>query len=421
MNVDQATCLPNALADIVRDLAIQIQTEWRQAEYDEERFADLACEVLRAASLGDRLDYRDIIWWVASADELPYQARLDETFGQPPVTLFWNGRFQIDAIFWLTGTTAIHQHAFSGAFTVLHGSSIHSTFEFRLKRKFNSRLMTGDISLDRVELLERGAVRRIERAGALIHSLFHLDTPSVTVVVRTCSDPEAGPEYVYFPPSLAIDPSRVDPLRTRQLQIIDLLIRLRSPHLRDVAGEILLRCELHTAFLALSKLRIDSWGQAPYEELLSRLRRRYDTDIVDDLAAAIEEEGHRARVVALRRSVHDPEHRFFLALLLNLSDRETIHSMISSRFPSENPLSLAERWIVELSETEGMGLTFDASVLRLLRGCLQGHTPDEIIQQLRAEFAAEEIEDQVESIRTACSRIRNNVILRPLFNAARPR
>src|SRR4029077_7499028 len=113
------------------------------------------------------------------AETVPYQAKLDEAFGQPPVTLFWNGRFQIDVLFWHTATTAIHQHAFCGAFAVLGGSSVHCRYEFTPRRKLNSRFLIGRAALREVELLEVGAMRRIARGAGLIHSLFHLETPSV--------------------------------------------------------------------------------------------------------------------------------------------------------------------------------------------------------------------------------------------------
>jgi hypothetical protein len=35
---------------------------------------------------------------------------------------------RIEALFWVDGTTSIHQHSFSGAFQVLAGKSIHSRY-----------------------------------------------------------------------------------------------------------------------------------------------------------------------------------------------------------------------------------------------------------------------------------------------------
>jgi hypothetical protein len=39
-------------------------------------------------------------------------------------------RFYVEVVFWAEGTTAIHQHSFSGAFQVLVGSSIHTLYGF---------------------------------------------------------------------------------------------------------------------------------------------------------------------------------------------------------------------------------------------------------------------------------------------------
>src|SRR5213075_397838 len=93
------------------------------------KFPQLAERALHEAALHQHVEVLDIVRWTLSADRLPKQ-NLEATFGNPPLTLYTCGGFYIQALFWLDGTTSIHDHAFSGAFTVLAGSSIHSRFEF---------------------------------------------------------------------------------------------------------------------------------------------------------------------------------------------------------------------------------------------------------------------------------------------------
>ena len=95
----------------------------------------------------------------------------------------------------MDATASIHQHAFSGAFRVVTGSSLHSEYEFVEQARVSQLLLLGEVRTQRLEALTRGDVRRITsgRAG-LVHSLFHLDQPSVTLVIRTYGEPWAQPQ-----------------------------------------------------------------------------------------------------------------------------------------------------------------------------------------------------------------------------------
>src|SRR4030095_11070923 len=98
--------------------------------------------------------------------------------GDPPITLFSGPRFYIDIYFWLDGMTSIHQHSFAGAFHVILGSSLHSQYGFELKQTINAHLASGEITLQGVQLLEKGETRMILPGQQFIHSLFHLDRPT---------------------------------------------------------------------------------------------------------------------------------------------------------------------------------------------------------------------------------------------------
>lgn len=395
-------------------LARAVEEAWRKVDYDDARFGDLAYEALAAAPPAESLAAEDLVRWLASAPVIPPQISTGEAFGQPPITMFWNGQFQIEVLFWHTGTPAIHQHGFSGAFSVLGGSSVHCQYEFVPRRKVSSRFLLGAVELREVEILERGALRRIGRGGCLIHSLFHLESPSATVVVRTCGDPEAGPEYAYYPPGVAVDPSHSDALRTKRLQLLEMLAVSRSPDLAGVASTILSGADLHTAFLVLLQAGTRGDGGL-FGRLLAEARERHG-DVIEDFASAISRERRRQRIVALRHSVLDPDLRFFLALLLNVPERRAIDRLVRARFPEADPAALAEQWIGELSKSGALGLELDAPLRRLLRGCLRGASADEIVGQLRAEYGPEAIDTQDGEIREACRRIASHPILSPLFH-----
>src|SRR5262249_30815053 len=132
------------------ELGAVVEERWRKTNYDENLFPEIAAAALYELNLTNQVDPWQIITWVQTTPNLPQQMDLHARFGNPPVTLHVGPRFYIDVYFWLDGTTAIHQHSFSGAFQVLLGSSVHSEYRFEKDREINPHFVTGNISLERV-------------------------------------------------------------------------------------------------------------------------------------------------------------------------------------------------------------------------------------------------------------------------------
>lgn len=84
-----------------------------------------------------------------------------------------------------------------------------------------------------------------------IHSLFHLDTPSVTVVIRTHHDPVTGSQFNYLPPCIPIDPTHVDNLTIFRKQLLDVLRTLDYPSYRALVGGMIESLDFERGFNAL--------------------------------------------------------------------------------------------------------------------------------------------------------------------------
>src|SRR6266404_1699898 len=172
-------------------LGALIEGRWRDENYNENVFPGIAARALSEFNLLERIDPWQIVRWLFTTANVPEQMDPDAVFGDPPITLYTGSRFYIDAYYWLDGTTSIHQHSFSGAFQLLLGSSVHSRYRFENPQEINPHFLVGDILLDDVSLLRKGDIREIVAGPQLIHSLFHLDRPSVTITVRTHKAPSA--------------------------------------------------------------------------------------------------------------------------------------------------------------------------------------------------------------------------------------
>lgn len=314
-------------------------------------FPDIAGGVLEERPPASNVAVSTLIREFLLDDQQPFQTQ--SGFGEPELVVYDDPRFYIQLLFWLDGTTDIHQHTFSGAFHVLAGSSIHSRFDFENPEPVSAHLRVGRLRMRDTRLLAAGSTVPIVSGSGQIHALFHLDTPSISVVVRTHSDPGTGPQFTYLPPHLAVDPFSNDALTTRRKQLLDVLEKTRDPAYPVLVAEMLRDLDFERGFFILQNGvgYLQSLGR--WEESLQTFRQKHGR-LADYVAPTLEEIIRRDGLVELRRSITDVEHRFFLALLLNVPTRHDILSLVAQRFPGA-PADTVMRWIEELTETSECG------------------------------------------------------------------
>lgn len=299
--------------------------------------------------------------------------------------LFQAPRFYIEALFWLSGTTAIHEHGFSGAFAVLAGSSVHSHWRFVPELTVNSRMLCGRLERVSTEILRPGRMRPIHSGSRLIHQLFHLEVPSVTIVVRTYVDRNHLPQYQYLPPGLAIDPEDTDSLRTRRLMFLDGMVRGQMNGLWDYARRLIDSGDLPTIYYMFSALTRRKVDKTPLKDLYGIARERHG-GIVDLFQQVCEAERRTRIVTSLRSKVSQPEARFLLALLMLMPDRDAIFEIIRLQFPGVEPLAAIEMWIEGMSGKETIGFDFNNENRLIFRSLVEGIDAEGLLQRLRTEF-----------------------------------
>ena len=335
-------------------------------------------------------------------------------------------------IFGLTARRRFISTAFSGAFQVLLGSSIHSWYEYERDEVINTFAETGKMSLKVCELLEVGDTQEIWGGRQYIHSLFHLDQPSATIVVRTSGSPLDLPQFSYHKPGLAADPFFERDDITKKVQTIAALIRVNRPDTDEQIRNLLVRSDLHTSFLYLSHLRGFLCGGHIAELFkLDEPKTRFDTF----LNLVIDKHGKTAEIlrpvfahmdmqdeiVSRRAYVTQPEHRFFIALLMNIDSREMIFKLIKTRYADADPIEKVLDWVFDLSQTRVVGIEttnalglpdFGDAEMSALEGLLNNKIDDEIA----AAFAAENPNASPEAIKSALVKIRSAIIFRPLLS-----
>ena len=417
--------------ELFEKLGAEIEGRWLEKNYNEDELPAIASDALQRADIPSKISAWDVIEWSITEPELPPQRDLPGRFGEPPITIFSGPRFHIDVYFWFEGTTSIHQHAFCGAFQVLMGSSIHSWHEFECREAINTFCEIGDMSLKVCELLEIGAVQEIRAGKQYIHSLFHLEQPSATIVVRTDRSPLHLPQYEYFKPGLAIDTFFKQPTTTKKLQALSALFRAKHADADRIAADLLGGSDLQTSFTILSDIRALlksdrishlfklAVPKERFSEVLKLVRDRHGAS-AEVLTAVFEEFDVVEELVNRRAYVTQPEHRFFLALMLNLDNRERIFSLIRQRYADADPIKKILEWVFDLSQTRVFGIEaanalgvpdFGEPEMVALENLLHGKPDDEIA----AIFASENPDSEPGIIISAIAKIRGSVVFRRLL------
>jgi hypothetical protein len=421
--------------EVFQTLGAQIENLWRDKNYDESLFPPVAGKALREANLPEKVSGWEVIEWTMNQTYLPDQRDLHASFGDPPITLYNSPRFHIDVYFWLEGTTAVHQHSFCGAFQVLMGSSIHSWYEFDLQEKINTFTEIGNINLKTVDLLRVGDVLEIAAGREYIHGLFHLDQPSATIVVRTHSSPLHLPQFSYHKPYLAVDPFFEEPNTTKKLQCVTAMIRSKYAETDRLIGEMLETADFQTTFRILSTVRgyfqgdqieqmfnIDA-SKDKFERLLDVVRNRHG-ERANIFRQVFAYQDQINEILKMRSFVTDPEHRFFLALLLNVEGKDKIFSLIKERFPDADPIDKILDWSFDLAQMRVLGMNVPNALgiadfgdfdLFILESLLKDKTEEEMREALKNEYQSENTDELAEKLATRSEKIRQAIIFQPLF------
>jgi hypothetical protein len=399
----------------LQSLGERIEQSWLKRNYDEEVFPQLALDVLADDPPSGHLTAEDVINWIFGHSHPFRQPRDQNLFGEPPVMLFQAPRFYIEALFWLSGTTAVHEHAFSGVFAVLAGSSVHSHWRFTPERIINSRMLCGHLERVSTEILRPGGMRPIYSGDRLIHQLFHLEVPSVTIVVRTYEERHHLPQYKYLPPGLAIDPEDRDGLRTRRLLFLDGMARGQLGRLPEHARKLIENGDLETLYYAFSLLTRRKVDGGLLADLYGAARQRHGN--VMDLIQRVCEEERRTRIVTVLRSkVSDPEGRFLLALLMLMPDRDAIYETIRLQYPDTEPLTVIETWLQGMSGKETIGFDFNDVNRLIFRGLVEGLDTEDLLQRLRTEFHDDSIDAHRDRLLSHAKRLARSDLFLPLLS-----
>jgi hypothetical protein len=214
---------------------------------------------------------------------------------------------------------------------------------------------------------------------------------------------------------------RAQPRLDRQLKLLDVLWQCGGAGFVGSAERFLQRSDFYAAMALFDRyfrLRLDAPNV--FERLVAATERRHGRKLAKALTTAFAEDARREEIVLLRRRVRDPAHRFFLAVVLSLSDRRAILAFVAERFPRRDPKKLILGWLRELTspnlDDRQRPLPFvlgDAS-LQVVAWMLDGASWPKISARLGRVCEHRDLAHQTKNVRALVTRLKKSW-LRPLF------
>jgi len=398
------------------DLGERIEARWRARDYADSALPPIAEEELLRRPPHEHVSPWDLAQLGRNPRRMPEQGSAG--FGQPPLAVWGSERMYIEVLYWLQATTAIHQHSFSGAFAVLEGSSLHTQYRFRPDQKVSDDLHFGRLMWTSSELLTRGSVHQIRSGPQFIHALFHLDHPSVSVVVRNYQDAGAAPQLGYLPPGIGIEPL-VEPRLERALELYRMLVDIgRVRDAEQIVGGIVKQPDLMSVYLALAAIGDTGPERAIGQRIRERARKLHGA-VIDRLAEALEHQEETRRFTLLRSRVTDPDLRFFLALLLVVPTPTALRRLIAERTPGQDFATTVIRWLTALAEMNAFEFRLDAIQLRMFELMMRGQTLTTITQTFVRESGRAETLAMRPTLRQLHQQVKSTPYLDRLVAAAR--
>lgn len=314
---------------LIAQLAQDIENEYQKNYYKESTFNEIAFNQLERYDLC----YEDIQQGLLNSfiDSIDLQVNNREQFCDLPIILFENSRFRIQLLTWLNASTVIHEHGFYGAFQVVRGSSIERVYRYNEHQEINSKVKIGELEPISFNHRTAGSKVKINGGSDYIHSLYHLEEPTITLIIRTHSLTHLAPQLSYYPNGLALD-SWAESKKSDFLKSIS--------H-RDSAG-ILLRSPEHVRKL----LTVCPVNQlvglcASFTEEVDSVIRDYlcesfEPSVAKCFEGAIQHIRQDSRFVELRQTIKNRNYRALLAALRFCKNREEFEHFVFEELKIEN-------------------------------------------------------------------------------------
>jgi hypothetical protein len=198
--------------------------------------------------------------------------------------------------------------------------------------------------------------------------------------------------------------------------MLDSLARTDARSFWKAAQEMFAKCDPFMLFRGLSiafRLKTRTSDTEGWDSLLNAIPVQ-DRWLLSYFLPCLEEDERATKIQSLRSRIHDPTHRFFLALLLNVPTRKDLYRLISERFSSQDPERLVLAWLAEIFREKRAGIKLNSEMLFVLAQIMQNDDFERAKPMLQEAFRCHGQADEA-MIKDAWLQLHSLDIFRPLF------
>lgn len=284
-------------------------------------------------------------WATHESSRLPEQTWTFD-FGQPAITIARNRDFRIDLLYWIENASATHDHVTCGAFSAIYGDRLHAEYDFVGRERIGPAVEVGELSRTRMEVMRQGDARPIR--PDLIHDLFWLMKPSVTLVVRCEHHPgTVGRKPRSFcEPGIAFVPKehQDSSLVSRRVEALELMRMADSTMYRRALGNALEGADASLAYYAFIAAAVGA--PAILDDVLSGISA--PSAILENLKDSRQSIVRRSHLAGLYTA--DKESRLLVGLLWAGADEAMVRETLETVFPNTDPRSVIDAGATSLEQ-----------------------------------------------------------------------
>jgi hypothetical protein len=298
------------MIDKLVDLGKKIEAKYNElGSSKSSEFADLCFDELKSIEFDISLDEFDqyVSDWIENTT-LPTQLNVYNSFGQPPLTIFNNGEFVVDLYFWMHSDTSIHSHAFSGAFKVLFGRSLHEVYTVNTLKSYSEDVIQTDIKREDVKILYPDDSYKILAGDEFCHRVIHLEAPTVTLCIRTVNDLTI-PQWHHFENGLSILKRELDESVYKKMLFSEYLITRNYNNGIEFLNKYIKSLDNSEVMNLFEQLSVDSMGlneqttELIYNSIINEYSSKEWFTKYEQFCLSLEE--------YIQPNIDTPEERFF--------------------------------------------------------------------------------------------------------------
>jgi hypothetical protein len=152
---------------------------------------------------------------------------------------------------------------------------------------------------------------------------------------------------------VAVDPVHHDALTMRRKQLLDVMEQTGDSDYAELVAEMVGELDFERGFFILQNCIGNLRNLGAWEDVWEVFSSKHGP-LAEPVAHTLLEIIRRDGIAAMRGNIEDVEHRFFLALLLNVERREDILEMVSRKSDGDS-LETIMRWAEELMQLTESG------------------------------------------------------------------